>query len=275
MATPRIYKQTTVFNGRATGMRNLWEPSTEYKGKKQDKPSYLFSFIVPKTRGHWSEEPLFAGFTQAAQELYQQAMSHIPFPQIVWPVKDGDVSPEVGKSPIEWARGHWFLSGSSSSPIDTNIVQAGVPIKIANRALVKPGDFVAVGIALAVNSNTPNAVKCYINSVLFMGPGEEIAVGNSISGAELMAQAKQQGLNVTGFGAGMPNGGFGAPPQQGFTQGFAPQTANPALLGTAPQQMAGAVSPSNFGGAPAPLQPPQGQFASPGGFAPPSGFPQR
>ncbi len=260
MATPRVYKQTTIFNGRATGMRNLWEPSTEYKGKKQDKPSYLFSFIVPKTRGHWSEEPQFAGFTQAAQELYQQVMSHIPFPQIIWPVKDGDVSPEVGKSPVEWAKGHWFITGSSSSPIDTNIVQAGVPVKIANRALVKPGDFVAVGIALAQNSNTANAVKCYINSVLFMGPGEEIAVGNSISGAELMAKAKEQGLNVTGFGGVQQ--GFGA--QQGFVS--PPTTVLP------PSQL---QAPSGFGGAPAPLQPPQGQFASPGGFAPPSGFPQR
>ncbi len=254
MAAPRIYKQATIFNGRATGMKNLWDPSTMYKGKQQDKPSYLFSFIVPKTRAHWSEEPQFAGFTAAAQELYQQAMAHIPFPQIIWPIKDGDVSPEVGKSPIEWARNHWFVTGSSSSPIETNIVQNGVPVKIMNRAMVKPGDYVAVGVALAVNSNTANAVKIYVNSVLFMGPGEEIAVGNSITGTELMAKAKEQGLNVTGFGA----------PQQpqGFNTGTPPLQTPPALN-------------AGFGGAPAPLQPPQGQFATPGGFAPPSGFPQR
>jgi len=262
----RIYKQTTIFNGRATGLRNLWEPSTEYKGKPQ-KPNWLFSFIVPKTRGHWSEEPNFAGFTAAANELYQQAMAQFPLPQIVWPVKDGDLPPEHGKPPIEWARNHWFVSGSSSSVIETNIVQAGVPVKISNRALVKPGDYCAVGMALAVNGNTPNAVKIYINSVLFLGPGEEIAVSNSISSSELMAQAKAQGLNVTGFGAS---------PQPGFTQpaGFAPMTGSPAAATALPVQNA-AFPSSGFGGAPAPLQPPQGQFATPSGFTPPSGFPQR
>jgi hypothetical protein len=262
MNAPRIYKQATIFNGRATGMRNLWEPSTTYKGKPQEKPNYLFSFIVPKTRGHWSEEAQFAGFAAAAQELYQQALAHIPFPQIVWPVKDGDLPPERGKPPIEWCRGHWFLTGSSSSPIETNIVQAGVPVKIMNRTVVKPGDFCAVGVALAVNSNTPNAVKVYVNSVLFTAPSEEIAVGNNISGAELMSQAKAQGLNVTGFGA----------PQSGFTS----QSLQPGFGAN----LQGALSapmgqPNGFGGAPAPLQPPQGQFTTPGGFEAPQGFPQR
>ena len=83
MATQRIYKQTTILNARATGLKNLWEPSTSFQGKPQDKPSYLFSCIVPKTRAHWSEEPPFAAFTQACQELYAQALSHIPFAQIV------------------------------------------------------------------------------------------------------------------------------------------------------------------------------------------------
>lgn len=259
MNAPRIYKHATILNCRATGFKNLWEPSTSYQGKPQQTPSYLFSLIVPKTRGHWSEETQFAGFTAAAQELYAQALSHIPFTQIVWPIKDGDLPPEHGKPPIEWCRGHWFLSGSSTSPIDTSVVQNGVPVKIANRTLVKPGDFCSVGLAMAVKTNMPNGVKCYINSVLFTAPGEEIAIGNSISSTELMAQAKAQGLNVTGFGGGMSNGGFVASPIPGAT--FNPPPMAPA--------------PSGFGGAPAPLQPPQGQFAAPGGFGAPQGFPQR
>src|SRR4051812_13977685 len=129
MNAPRIYKHATILNCRATGFKNLWEPSTSYQGKPQQTPSYLFSLIVPKTRAHWSEEAPFAGFTASAQELYAQALSHIPFPQIVWPIKDGDLPPEHGKPPIEWCRNHWFLSGSSSSPIDTSVVQNGVPVK--------------------------------------------------------------------------------------------------------------------------------------------------
>lgn len=253
MVAQRIYKQTTILNTRAAGMKNLWEPVTTYQGKPQDKPSYLFSCIIPKTRGHWSEEAPFAAFAQAAQELYAQALSHIPFAQIVWPVKDGDMPPEYGKPPIEWCKGHWFLSGSSSSAIETNVVQAGVPVKIMNRTLVKSGDYCSIGGALAVKTNMPNGVKFFVNSILFTAPGEELAIGNSISGSELMAKAKEQGLNVTGFGGGAP-GGFGLPAQ----------TTMPPVQPTFPQA-------GSFGGAPAPLQPPQGQFTTPTSF----GFPPR
>jgi len=257
----RVYKQATIFNARIVGMRNLWEPSREYMGKPTEKPNYLASIIVAKTRGHWSEEPAFAGFAQAAQELYQSAMTHIPFPAVMWPIKDGD-SPEPGRTPAEWMRGHWFLTGSSSSPIETNIVQGGVPVKITNRAMVKPGDIVAAGVALAVNSNNHAAVKCYMNSILFMSAGEEIAVGSSITGAELMAKAKEQGLNVTGFGTGAPAGGF--------TGGF--QTGAPNSPATIPQ-----FSQAGTGFAPPPAQPPAstGGFAAPTGFTPPQGFPPR
>jgi hypothetical protein len=266
----RVYKQATIFNARIVGMRNLWEPSREYMGKPTEKPNYLASIIVAKTRGHWSEEPAFAGFAQAAQELYQSAMTHIPFPAVMWPIKDGD-SPEPGRTPAEWMRGHWFLTGSSSSPIETNIVQGGVPVKITNRAIVKPGDFVAAGVALAVNSNNHAAVKCYMNSILFLSAGEEIAVGSSITGAELMAKAKEQGLNVTGYGAGAPAGGFG---QFGAGAGSPPMTGG-ALGLPAPGTPGATVGTSGF--APPPAQPPAstGGFAAPTGFTPPQGFPPR
>jgi hypothetical protein len=268
----RIHKQATIFNARIVSMRNLWEPSREYMGKPAEKPNYLASFIVPKTRTNWYEEAQFAGLVQASQELYAAAMSHIPFAQISWPIRDGDVA-EPGKTPAEWARGHWYLTGSSSSPIETNIVQGGVPVKISNRAGVKPGDFVAAGIAIAVNSNDQRRVKCYINSVLFMASGEEIAIGNSVSAAELMAQAKAQGLNVTGFGgqsAGLlPQVGFGAP-QAGFTHPGPHQGQPGTSMTTFPS------NPAPQGFAPPPAQPPaQGGFTTLSGFNPPQGFPQR
>jgi hypothetical protein len=275
----RVYKYATVFNARIINMRNLWEPSREYMGKPAEKPNYLASFIVPKTRANWFEEPQFAGLTQAGQELYNASMSAVPFPQIIWPIKDGD-NPEPGKQAPDWMRGHWYLTGSSSSPISVEIVQAGVPVKLMNRAQVKPGDFIAAGLALAVNSNNPRMVKCYMNSVLFMGPGEEIAVGNSITGSELMAKAKEQGLNVTGFGgqsAGLlPQVGFGGQPlgptgprgpgsETGAPAGFTPSTVPSGAL----------TGPSGF--APPPVQPPASPsgFGGPAGFTPPAGFPQR
>ena len=42
----------------------------------------------------------------------------------------------------------------------------------------------------------------HANNVVFMNPGEEIAIGNGVTGAELMEQAKAQGLNVTGLYSG-------------------------------------------------------------------------
>jgi hypothetical protein len=265
----RVYKPATIFNARMVGMRNLWEPSREYMGKPTDKPNYLVTVIIPKTRALWWEEPVLNDYTKAANELYTAAMSHTPFAQIGWPCKDGDVT-DPGRAQADWRRNAWVLTGSSTSPITVTINQNGVPVPLMNRAQVKPGDFVAVGISLAVNSNNPRAVKCYCNTVMFMGPGEEIAVGNSVSAAELMEQAKAQGLNVTGYGGGgAPQQGFGSAP----TGGFAHQPA--------PVQPGQSVPfPSNsgpIGVAPPPVQPPgqQPSFAAPGGFNAPTGFPPR
>jgi hypothetical protein len=269
----RVYKQANIFNARIVNMRNLWEPSREYMGKPTEKPNYLASFIVPKTRANWFEEPSFADFVRAAQELYTASLSHIPFPQVIWPIKDGD-APEPGKNSPDWMKGHWYLTGSSTSPINVTIVQAGVPVALMNRAQVKSGDYIAAGVALAVKANDPRGVKCYLNTVMFMSAGEEIVVGSSVSSSELMAQAKAQGLNVTGFGAGsaglLPQVGFG---QSAVNAGFAPTPA---------------AFPSNGQGfAPPPAQPPAQPPASPSGFGdgltraypagftPPQGFPQR
>ena len=262
----RIYKQSAVYDARIANMRNLWEPSTEYMGKPVDKPNYLVTVIIKKTRANWFEEPALAAFTTSCQELYAATLSHVPFPQVIWPIKDGDTS-DLGKAPAEWRTGHWILNGSSTTPIDVSIVQGGVPVPLKNRAGVKPGDYVAVTTSIAVAANNPRGIKCYINKVMFMAEGEEIIIGNSVSSAELMAAAKAQGLNVSGFGGG------GAPPM-GF--GFAPQTAAPVAGSTGPSAAAFPTTPFQTVSAPAPAAPPVNNgFATPSGFTAPAGFPPR
>lgn len=318
MSTQRVYTYTQVFGVPITGLKNLWEPATEFQGKKQDKPTYMTSVIVPKTRAQWFEEPAFAGMAAACQELYTKAMSHIPFGSVQWPIKDGDV-PEPGKKPVDWMKGCWFLPGSSTSAINIEMVMpdgstakvfqsaqhalaAGAPATSPNKSMVKPGDIVTVAGALAVKTNNPLAVKFYANNVLFMGPGEEIAIGNGVSGTQLMEQARAMGLNITGFQAGggsfgggqIGAGGFAPPAQTGAPAGFQPQQAAPSaagfggpanapVAGFAPPASGGFTPPATM--APAPVMPAQGGFAppagagfgqapqqQPGGFQPPAGF---
>lgn len=260
----RVYKAATIFNARVVGMNNLWEPSREYMGKPVEKPSYMITVILPKTRANWFEEPNLSDFARASEELYNAALSHIPFPQIGWPIADGDV-PGPGRANPEWRQGTWVLTGTSTSPITVKIVQNGVPVPLLNRMNVKPGDYVGLGVSIAVKMNDPRGVKCYCNNVMFMAPGEEIAVGSSVSAIDLMAAAREQGMNVTGFGGG------GAP-QQGFGQGFAQTAAPPSGTNGLPS---GFTFPSS-GLAPPPVAPPAQQgFATPSGFNAPSGFPPR
>lgn len=204
MAAKRHYENATIFNARIVNMRHLWEPSTEYQGKPVQRPNHFATFIVPKTKGHWSEEPAFAGVLGAYGKLVQQA--GMQFAHVTgWPIRDGDV-PEPGKDAAEWAKGHWVFGGSTGNLPTIEIVQNGAPVKLTNRAVVKPGDFVAVGLTAAFKQNDARGIKHYLNTVLFTGPGEEIAIGSSgVSGNELLQQAQQQGMNVTGFT------GFSAP----------------------------------------------------------------
>jgi hypothetical protein len=279
----RIYKAAAIYDSRAVGLRNLWEPSREYMGKPTEKPTYMISVIMKKTRANWFEEPALTDFTRAASELYGAALSHIPFQQIEWPIKDGDI-PQPGRTQADWARGHWFLTGTSNSPIETMINQGGVAVPLRGRVGVKPGDYTTVSVSLAVKANDPRGVKCYINKCIFMAPGEEIVVGSSVSADDLMAQAKAQGLNVTGFGGGgAPQQGFGQMGPPGLPGTSAPMgfPAGPTVMGPSGTGGPGSGSafPSNGpqqGFAPPPVQPPGQQgFGAPGGFTPPTGFPQR
>jgi hypothetical protein len=163
-------------------------------------------------------------------------------------------SPE-GKS-SEFAKGHWLFSASSGNPPNVEIVQAGgVLTKLTNKVGVKSGDYVMAGVTAAVKQNDPRGVKLYLNAVVFSSPGEEIVFANSVSGAELMRMAEQQGLRPAGFSASPggfapASGGFplgGAPARGGFTPpagGFAPTPNAPAL------QTFGAPAPvgPGFGG---------------------------
>lgn len=209
MATNRVYVPFTLFNVRIYNMKNLWDPSWEYKGKKQDKPNYMIGALVPKTRAQWWEEPSLAPATQAYMELLQKSGMNPQHMRLEdWPIRDGDVSDDPAKPTPDWMRAHWAIRGNSQQPISVSTVQNGNIVPLMNRAAVKPGDFAALALSAAINQQNGRAVKNYCNTVLFMAPGEEIAVGQGVTAAELMEQARKQGVQVVGFG-GAPLGGLG------------------------------------------------------------------
>lgn len=311
MAGNRVYSPFQIFNLRIVNMQHLWSPSTEYLGQPTQKPNYFITAITAKTRANWWEEPLLAPAWAAYDQLLQKS-GMTPQHVSEWPIKDGDMPPEPGKQPSEWAKGHWILGGSSSSPIKAEMVQNGNVVPLPAKIGVKPGDFVALGCSAAIKQNNPRAIKHFCNTVLFTAAGEEIAVGNSVSGAELMRTAQGQGLQVAGFSSAP--GGFAAPGQPGGFPGggYAPQGGpggfqqpqggpgfTPPGPGGAPMGMAGGQpGPNAFPGAPAPGGPgfggsvtypssptgqpgpgfapgPQSGAFPQGSFVPPGGYPQR
>jgi hypothetical protein len=254
----RQYEAATVFNARIADMRHLWTPSTVYKGQPTQKPNYFAMFLVKKTVAQWFQEPALAGISAACGKIYQNN-PHI----LVWPVVDGDMPSPEGKS-SEFAKGHWLFSASSGNPPNVEIVQAGgVLTKLTNKVGVKSGDYVMAGVTAAVKQNDPRGVKLYLNAVVFSSPGEEIVFANSVSGAELMRMAEQQGLRPVGFspspGGFTPQQPFGQQPQ-GFTppgSSFAPTPGAPAApvfaapAPTGPGFGGNATSPFNYSGVPA------------------------
>lgn len=263
----RQYEPATVFNARIVDMRHLWTPSTEFKGQEQKKPNYFAGFIVPKTQAQWFSEPALAGISAACGKIYQNN-PHV----VVWPVVDGDLPSADGKS-SEFAKGNWIFYASTSNPPNVELAQAGgALVKLPNKVGVKSGDYVMAGVTAAVKQNDARGVKLYLNAVVFSSPGEEIVFANSVSGAELMRMAQQQGLQVAGFTGApgfAPQGGFPGPgaPQQGFTPpagGFAPPNGQPApgfAVGAAPAP----TGPGFGGSATFPSNQPN--------FAPPAGSP--
>lgn len=267
MAAQRIYVPFMLFNMRIVNMQHLWEPSREYLGQPTQKPNYFITAITAKTRANWWEEPLLAPAWAAYDQLLQKSgMS----PQHIseWPIKDGGIPPEPGKQPSEWAKGSWILGGSSSQPIKAEIVQGANVLPLPAKIGVKPGDFVALGASAAIKQNNPRALKHFCNTVLFTAPGEEIAVGNSVSGAELMRTAQGQGLQVAGFATNP--GGYTQPGVGGFPGGGGPGFTGPGAGGFAPTtgSPAGSMTPNGpgFGGGAA--FPSSAPGAFPGGTPP-------
>ena len=251
----RQYEPFTLFNVRIVDMRHLWNPSTEYEGKKQDKASYFASFIVPKTQPTWFAEPALAPVAAACAKFPSIMQAYQTSPHAVeWPINDGNLPNKKGKL-SDFAQNHWIFSASTyDSPPNVELVQAGgALVKLPNKVGVKSGDYVMLGATAALNSNDARKLKLYLNAVVFSGPGEEIVFANSVSGAELMQQAQRQGLQVAGF-QGAP--GFG---------GFAPPTGGP-MHGQqfAAPQVAGFQGAPGFGG----FAPPTGGPAFPGVSAP-------
>lgn len=238
MAQQRQYEPAMLFSMRVVDMRHFWTPSTEYMGKKQDKPNYFGLFISPRTKAQWHEEPALAGLAAACMKLYANN------PQLsIWPAVDGDM-PNAKGNVSEFAKGHWLISASSSNPPTIELTQpGGALVKLTNKVGVKPGDYAMGAFTCAVNTQNPRAVKTYLNTVVFSSPGEEIVFANSVSAAQLMEDARKQGFNPAGFS---PSPGYGAPQggAPGFTQpgGFAPMAANPATPAF------GAPAPGGFAG---------------------------
>ena len=266
----RSYKPATIFNMRVINMRNLWEPAKEFQGRPVDKPAYIISAMVKKTRANWYEEPDLAQFTKAAQELYSEALAPLQFQQIEWPIKDGDIGDPVKGNP-EWRTGHWLLTATSTLPVEVSIIRhpTGQPVPLKKQEGVKNGDYVGLNVSLAVKMNDPRGVKCYLNKVMFMAEGEEIVIGSTKSMTEMADDAKAQGLNVTGFGSsGPPQQGFGLGAQPGFPPvGSAPGPASPAF----------SPAPAPFAAPPAGNAsfPSSGPTQPPAGFNAPTGFPPR
>lgn len=245
----RQYEAATVFNARIADMRHLWTPSTTFKGQPTQKPNYFAMFLVKKTVAQWHLEPALADIAAACGKLFQNN------PQVlVWPISDGDTPNAEGKS-NEFARGNWLFSASSGNPPNVEIVQAGgVLTKLPQKVGVKSGDFVMAGVTAAIRQNDARAAKLYLNAVVFSSPGEEIVFANSVSGAELMRMAEQQGLRPAGF-SGAP-GGFQPAPQGGFNPGGGAPGFTAPVQGTGtfappPNNTTGGFAPPQGSGAPA------------------------
>lgn len=206
MTDQRVYRQATVLNARIYSMKYLWTPADTYKGQKTQKPSHTAGFMVPKTAKYWTAEPALTEVVAALKDIFDIVLSPAGtlFNDVTWPIKDGDAKTADGKPAPEWSRGHWVFNASTGSTPNIGIVRNGQTVTLDKREGVKPGDIVCVGVTAAQKANDPKGVKLYLNSVLFMAAGAEIAVGNSVTIDELALKAKAQGLVMTGFGGGAP-----------------------------------------------------------------------
>lgn len=263
-----------LFDVRTIYTQRLWEPETkDVKGNPMETPQYSLTVIVPKTRANWAEEPALQTLGQAMHQVYQQQMAPagIQMQYVEWGVKDGDRPNTKGKIP-EWGKGHWVVRiGSGFKPTVSAIVNGSeveLPAHtIGGRKLFGDGDRAIVSVGVTVSGANPSRIKLYLGTTVFSAKDEAIQLGGGVSAAEMIAQAKAQGVNVQGIAGPAVGQQFGGASfgQQGGQQ-FG---GNPAMGGGfaagpgAGQQAGGGFNPAGnaggFGGA---------QAGNAGGFNP-------
>lgn len=216
MAQNREVIPLMLFNMRGAYIDQLWTPSTEYEGKPRDKPSYNVTAITPKTNARpqqthlpdvpaWMHEPALQPLVDVCRRLYAMYFPQMPLNLLKWPVKDGDLPNKKGVVP-EWSKGHWLVMANTSSapPVEGVVDGKAQPVPsrmIGGRALWEDGDLMAMTLGAAKRGDAAMGIKLYLNGVLFTGKGERIAIGIArVSGEEMLAKAREQGIAVTGIG---------------------------------------------------------------------------
>jgi hypothetical protein len=259
MAGTRKIISCSVFGARAVYINRLWNPeTTDQNGKPLDKPRYSVTGIIPKTKANWFEEKSLESVAAASIEMYNTIFAPRGFnPAIlIWPVKDGDQPNRQGKL-SDWARGHWLIRADTTNRDYVAVEMANngkvepIPApRMGGRVIVKDGDHFVLTVGLAESQGPNPGIKTYLNGALFTAPGEAIVLGSRVDNEELLRQAQQQGLNVTGMGGFAPSSAFPAPQAGGF--GSPPAFPAPQAPAFPAPQAGGFGSPPAF---PAPQAP--------------------
>ena len=241
-----------LFNAQAVFSNRLFDPETkDLGGKLLDKPSFSVNLRFPKTKANWTEEPALRSFVEACKTIYLREMAGMPANRVEFPIKDGDIPNNKGKTP-DWAKGHWVIRASSTYKPTVEQMVSGVKTELPSlsmgaKKIWHDGDYVAAALSIAKRLNDNIGIRCYLNSILFTGKGEEIATGGgaSVDWNAALEDAKAQGIHVNqdAPAAGGFNPGFQAGPgPQGFNPGFQPAPGpsggfNPGFQpGPAPQE---------------------------------------
>jgi hypothetical protein len=263
MAGTRKIISCSVFGARAVYINRLWNPeTTDQNGKPLDKPRYSVTGIIPKTKANWFEEKSLESIAAASVDMFNTLFAPRGFnPAIlIWPVKDGDQPNRQGKL-SDWARGHWLIRADTTNRDYVSVEMANngkvepIPApRMGGRVIVKDGDSCILTVGLAESQGPNPGIKTYLNGVLFTAPGEAIVLGSRVDNEELLRQAQQQGLNVTGMGGFAPSNAFPAPQAPQAPAFPAPQAgAFPApQAGGFPAPQAGAFPAPQAGAFPAP-----------------------
>ncbi|RZJ18699.1 MAG: DUF2815 family protein, partial [Haliea sp.] len=169
-----------------------------------------FGVAVPKTKGHWAEEP---GWGAA---VWAEGHSSWPGGQaqradFAWKVVDGDstVPNKAGKRPCDQTGypGHWILSFSGMTPPTlVQILTPGAkPTPVEQPETIYAGCFVEVAGSVSSNESTQTA-GMYLNhaAVCLRGFGERIAQGIDVDAVGFGADALPPGASAMPVGTALP-----------------------------------------------------------------------